>query len=62
MERTVSQHEANERLRKARADLAAYGEQCRDRGIDWETEEFLRLNQAVIDAEVDASWWVRGRW
>ena len=47
-----SPREARERLRKARQELNAY--RC-----DEEDETYLRLNQAVIDAERDVPWWQR---
>lgn len=51
--------EANQRLRQAHRALDDNGKRERRAGIKDETDEYLRLNQAVIDAEKDASWWAR---
>lgn len=43
----------------AQAALNAHGEQERQAGVTEETDEYLRLNEAVHDAEAHASWWAR---
>lgn len=57
---------ARQRLKSAREALDANYERelsaARARGekyIGEETDEYLRLNQAVIDAEKDVPWWRR---
>ena len=49
--------EARKALRAARAALEGNSLYERGRGIDWETDEFLRLNHAVYEAERRVSWW-----
>lgn len=56
------QKAANARYRRARAELDQVGEWADQDGRCGETDEFHRKNQAVLDAERDASWWLAGRW
>lgn len=58
---------ANDKLREARRQLEEFGEQqikIHGKGNVPESPEYHRLNQAVIDAEPAASWWLRafGYW
>ena len=48
--------EARKALRAARAALAANEREDKSWGIHWETDEFLRLNHAVCEAERLYSW------
>jgi len=48
---------ARARLRAARIALGENQQREEAAGIDYETPEFLRLNQAVADAEKDVPWW-----
>ena len=48
--------EARKALRAARAALAANEREDKSWGIHWETDEFLRLNHAVCEAERHVSW------
>lgn len=51
--------DAIEAHRTARQDLEEYGDHQRERGDHYETDEYLRLNQRVIDAEANVPWWRR---
>jgi len=48
---------AKARLRAARLALGENQQREEAAGIDYETAEFLTLNQAVADAEKDVPWW-----
>ena len=51
--------EAMAAYRKARRDLDDNDREEQRRGIRHETDEFLRLNEAVIEAEKKVPWWRR---
>ncbi len=44
---------------EAQEALNSHSEQERQAGVTEDTDEYLRLNQAVHDAKVHASWWAR---
>jgi hypothetical protein len=48
-----------ETLHAARQALEENARREEAAGIDWETDEFLRLNHAVIEAEKGVRWWGR---
>lgn len=48
-----------EKLKAAKAALRANQRAEQAAGITHETDEYLRLNRAVIEAEKDVAWWRR---
>ena len=49
-------NDAVKKYKAAKAALHANQKAEQDAGIDYETDEYLRLNQAVADAEKNVPW------
>jgi len=58
-ERVLGSPEAVAAHKAARAELERVGESDRKAGRDWETDEYLDANDAVIEAEKHVPWWRR---
>lgn len=58
-ERVLGSPEAVAAHKAARGRLERVGEADRKTGRDWETDEYLDANSAVIETEKHVPWWRR---